>query len=338
MGFVLVKTIDDGDCMFAAAGMAYFGNAYSVKHQKNLAINLRRQVTAYMSSPAAQGEFWAPKFRDGTVYAIDGFPSLLSSPRAFRKQRQMETYIAKMRRSGEWGGQLELEVLSRIMNRRIIVISMKRSVNRSQNTPLRARKYSSTPSLFNAQKVYRIVISGTPAPKKAIYIFHRDGNHYEALLNKLDPVPRPVTSPAAAPVSRPAPSPAAAPVSRSAPRPVTAPVPRLAPRQQPVRKMPVGAALLDRAVKNLPAPDQKRIFAAFRSAPVRETVEMFQSLFSRERKKMSESAPLAVLQAMYTIRGQQRLRVWTGIKHAVMSGSFGTYLRWLQAPRASQAF
>jgi len=323
MGFVLVKTIDDGDCMFAAAGMAYFGKAYSAKDQKTIAVNLRRRVTAYMSSPAARLDFWAPKFRDGTVYAIDGFPSLLTSPRAFRKQRQTDTYIAKMRRSGEWGGQLELEVLSRIMNRRIIVISMKRSVNRSQNTPLRAKRYSSTPSLFNAQKVYRIVISGTPA-KKAIYIFHRDGNHYEALLNKLDPVPRPANAPAPRPVT----SPATAPVSRSAPRPATAP----APRQQSARKMPVGAALLHRAVKNLPAPDQTAIFAAFRSAPVRETVEMFQSLFSRARKPMPESAPLAVLKAMYTVRGQQRLRVWTGIKHALISGSFGTYLRWLQLP------
>ncbi len=124
MGTV-VKTIDNGDCLFAAFAIAFKGDALTAERQQTLARNLRIQAVTQMRRPGFWKDVGAPILDPADVVRLraERVPAdVIAAALRYPAKGSREAYRAIMRTPRTWGGHLEIKALSQVYKVRVILV------------------------------------------------------------------------------------------------------------------------------------------------------------------------------------------------------------------------
>jgi len=166
-GMQIVKTIDDGDCMFAAFAMAYKNQPWPVAQQPRLAQYVRESVVETMKKKS----FWETKelpflLEEDDRERLQNYvraniitQKSVDLAYAYPAKGSTAAYISIMEKPGMWGGTIELQALTETFDCDIILSTKGQSTRHTITAP----------------------IHDGHAP---VYMYYNGINHYEAIVRE----------------------------------------------------------------------------------------------------------------------------------------------------------
>ena len=122
---MIVPTIDNGDCLFAAFAIAFKGEALTKERQQTLARNLRIQATMQMRRPGFWKDVGAPILDAADIFRLraERVPAeSIAAALRYPAKGSREAYRAIIRTPRTWGGHLEIKALSQVYKVRVVLV------------------------------------------------------------------------------------------------------------------------------------------------------------------------------------------------------------------------